>query len=129
LRKLCVTLKHFNLNRRKALEKTNPFGLENWRRRARWGYPSPGHYLWPLYALWVHTTSGVELRPKGIIGWGAGRALSLVALQLYQEYAQQLVVTDHDPGTVERARDNHEETWKNCTANERNRRRRTISSH
>lgn len=52
-----------------------------------------------------------KLCPKSIVELGAGCALvSLVALQLYEEHVQQLVVTDHDPGTLERARDNHEET-------------------
>jgi predicted nicotinamide N-methyase len=72
-----------------------------------------GHYLWPASPALCEYMIQVEskLRPKGIIELGAGCALvSLVALQLYQEYVRQLVVTDHDPGTLERARDNHEET-------------------
>lgn len=46
-----------------------------------------------------------------VLELGAGSALlSLVALELMHDSLQCLVVTDHDPGTLERARDNYETT-------------------
>jgi len=42
---------------------------------------------------------------------GAGCALlSLTALQLWHDSLQCVVVTDHDPGALERAKDNRETT-------------------
>lgn len=80
------------------------------------GAVQSGQYLWPgaflLADYLVHhyhphhrhdVTSVVEL--------GAGCALaSLTALQLWSDTLHCLVVTDHDPGTLIRARDNLETT-------------------
>ena len=86
-----------------------------------------GHYLWPAapalakYLIQLvssptqqqHTSSVLSLlqNPRNVLELGAGSALlSLTALQLMHESLQCLVVTDHDPGTLERARDNYETT-------------------
>ena len=76
-----------------------------------------GHYLWPASpALCDFVISHFQQqqkyhRPKSILELGAGCGLvSLVALQLFASTCQCLVVTDHDPGTLQRARDNHETT-------------------
>ena len=81
-----------------------------------------GHYLWPGAELLVDFVTGklaaepepcyyARHQPSSIIELGAGCALaSIAALQIWQASLQCLVVTDHDPGVVERARDNHEST-------------------
>jgi predicted nicotinamide N-methyase len=78
------------------------------------GAVQSGHYLWPAaHSLceYLVQKNNVSERPTTILELGAGCALvSLVALQLYKDKLQCLVVTDHDPGTLERARDNHETT-------------------
>jgi predicted nicotinamide N-methyase len=78
------------------------------------GAVQSGHYLWPAaHSLceYLVQNNGNERPTTTILELGAGCALvSLVALQLYKDKLQCLVVTDHDPGTLERARDNHETT-------------------
>jgi len=90
-----------------------------------------GHYLWPAapalaeYLMQVApllqtqpaslSSSSLQLpgfsNPRNVLELGAGSALvSLTSLQLFQESLQCLVITDHDPGTLERARDNYETT-------------------
>jgi predicted nicotinamide N-methyase len=107
------TLKHFTYERTKGPGKNKPIRIALKVVDDEPGGVQSGHYLWPASPALCEYMIQVEskLRPKGIIELGAGCALvSLVALQLYQEHVQQLVITDHDPGTLERARDNHEET-------------------
>ena len=71
-----------------------------------------GHYLWPaapaLAQHLLNETSG----PTSIVELGAGCALaSLAALQLFAEGSLKCIVaTDHDPGTLKRARDNRDST-------------------
>jgi len=49
--------------------------------------------------------------PRNCLELGAGCALlSLTALQLWHDSLQCVVVTDHDPGALERAKDNRETT-------------------
>lgn len=80
-----------------------------------------GHYLWPgapalaEYLVQQHQTTTLAKsalqQPRNVLELGAGSALlSLTALQLMRESLQCLVVSDHDPGTLERARDNYETT-------------------
>jgi predicted nicotinamide N-methyase len=77
-----------------------------------------GHYLWPAAKLLVdyivdqyNTMVQDKELPSSIVELGAGCALaSLSALQLYQNSLQCVIVTDHDPGTLERARGNYEST-------------------
>jgi predicted nicotinamide N-methyase len=109
------TLKHFEYERTKGRPpgKNKPIRIALKVVDDEPGGVQSGHYLWPASPALCEYMIQVEskLRPKRIVELGAGCALvSLVALQLYQEHVQQLVVTDHDPGTLERARDNHEET-------------------
>jgi hypothetical protein len=50
-------------------------------------------------------------RPQNVVELGAGCALSSwFALQLYHTTLQRLVVTDHDPSVLRRAKDNYETT-------------------
>jgi Lysine methyltransferase len=96
------------------------------------GAVQSGHYLWPAaklladYLVQQHfspssscgncntSSSSSPFRnppPCSILELGAGCALiSLTALQLWQDSLQCVVVTDHDPGTLERARNNYEST-------------------
>jgi len=73
-----------------------------------------GHYLWPAAKVLAdhivqHQHSAIQ--PSSVVELGAGCALlSCVALQLWQPTLECIVVTDHDPGTLERARDNYEST-------------------
>ena len=72
-----------------------------------------GHYLWPAApALCDYlTTHASKDTPSSLIELGAGCGLvSLSALQLFHDSLQCIVVTDSDPTTLERARDNHETT-------------------
>lgn len=75
-----------------------------------------GHYLWPaapMMAQFLVDLSHVSQweKPKNIMELGAGCALvSLTALQIMHESLHCIVITDHDPGTLERARDNYETT-------------------
>jgi predicted nicotinamide N-methyase len=72
-----------------------------------------GHYLWPAAELLAKylLTKETAWQPASVVELGAGCALaSLAALQIWQGSLQCLVVTDHDPGTLERACDNHEQT-------------------
>mmetsp|Transcript_17481 Transcript_17481/g.35186 ORF Transcript_17481/g.35186 Transcript_17481/m.35186 type:complete len:385 (-) Transcript_17481:90-1244(-) len=73
-----------------------------------------GHYLWPAakkladYIVQHHHST---IQPASVVELGAGCALlSCVALQLWQPSLECIVVTDRDPGTLERARDNYEST-------------------
>lgn len=83
------------------------------------GAVQSGHYLWPAATLLadalVQSSSSLLLReqtpPRTLVELGAGCALlSCLALQLWQPSLECLIVTDHDPGTLERARDNYEST-------------------
>jgi hypothetical protein len=96
-----------------------------------------GHYLWPgakLLASYLVANAGARGKdtagadteagttesteqqrlpppPTSIVELGSGCALaSLTALQIWQESLRLVVVTDHDPGTLVRARDNLEST-------------------
>lgn len=79
-----------------------------------------GHYLWPasssLAEYIMDNFNGMSSlssfrEPHNVLELGAGSALvSLVALQVFSESLQCISVTDHDPGTLERARDNYETT-------------------
>ncbi|GKY98990.1 hypothetical protein MPSEU_000854700 [Mayamaea pseudoterrestris] len=89
-----------------------------------------GHYLWPAAALLIDFVTGQQLpknmaphqndeqppyhatlAPISVLELGAGCALaSIAALQIWQASLQCVLVTDHDPGVVERARDNYETT-------------------
>jgi predicted nicotinamide N-methyase len=78
------------------------------------GAVQSGHYLWPAAQLLAEYM--VSLPPPAVpvisvLELGAGCALAaLTALQCWQPTLQCVVVTDHDPGTLQRARDNHEST-------------------
>jgi Lysine methyltransferase len=96
------------------------------------GAVQSGHYLWPAaklladYLVQQHSSSWGSRSsnsssssslfhhysaPCSILELGAGCALvSLTALQLWQDSLQCVVVSDHDPGTLERARNNYEST-------------------
>jgi Lysine methyltransferase len=85
------------------------------------GAVQSGHYLWPAAALLCDylvaeyessDTAAVPLNaPVSIVELGAGCALvSLTVLQLWQDSLQCVCITDHDPGTLIRARDNLETT-------------------
>ena len=80
------------------------------------GAVQSGHYIWPGAQLMVrYLIQEQEQRqrpqPTSILELGAGCALaSLAALQLYQTSLSCIVVTDHDPGTLVRARNNYEST-------------------
>jgi predicted nicotinamide N-methyase len=76
-----------------------------------------GHYLWPAApALAEYLMEGsIQNRTlksaRNVLELGAGTALlSLFSLQLMHDSLQCLVITDHDPGTLERARDSYETT-------------------
>lgn len=73
-----------------------------------------GHYLWPAAKLLADYIVADTLELKNvtsILELGAGCALaSLTALQALQTSLQAVVISDHDPGTLERARDNYEST-------------------
>jgi len=69
-----------------------------------------GHYLWPAAPALAEHLIGRHEKPMAIIELGAGCGLlSLTALQVFTGL-ECLVMTDHDPGTLERAKDNHETT-------------------
>jgi predicted nicotinamide N-methyase len=82
------------------------------------GAVQSGHYLWPAARLLADhlvqassSSSQEQQQPRTLVELGAGCALlSCLALQLWQPSLECLVVTDHDPGTLERARDNYEST-------------------
>jgi predicted nicotinamide N-methyase len=103
------------------------------------GAVQSGHYLWPAAAMLSEyliknysynrrnataisrtacdQSPSILMRHKNtpvirtVVELGAGCALtSLAALQLWQDTIQCLCVTDHDPGTLVRARDNLETT-------------------
>lgn len=94
-----------------------------------------GHYLWPAAPalaqhLVQHYSTAAQQRKhqqdnsnddnqdnfsilpvQTVLELGAGCALaSLVALQVFVESLQCVVITDHDPGTLKRARDNYDLT-------------------
>lgn len=77
------------------------------------GAVQSGHYLWPAAKMLADHLVEKELANKveSVVELGAGCALaSLTALQAWQPNLQCVVVTDHDPGVLERARSNHEST-------------------
>ena len=101
------------------------------------GAVQSGHYLWPAarllsdYLIQQYRTNDVNEAGENtvdrlqlhnnnnnnnnnittVMELGAGCAMvSLVALQLYKETLQCLCITDHDPSTLVRARDNYETT-------------------
>jgi len=79
------------------------------------GAVQSGHYLWPaatmLAEYLVKTPISTTRTTSSIVELGAGCALaSLTALQVFASNVQCIIVTDHDPGTLVRARDNLETT-------------------
>lgn len=76
------------------------------------GAVQSGHYLWPAAPAMVQfLLNETSSKPLSIIELGAGCALaSLAALQLFLNTLKCIVVTDHDPGTLKRARDNRAST-------------------
>lgn len=86
------------------------------------GAVQSGHYLWPgaqsMADFLLSEKEQIEQHERkqkqnvvGVIELGAGCALlSLFLLQLYCTSIQCILVTDHDPGTLVRATDNHETT-------------------
>jgi predicted nicotinamide N-methyase len=72
-----------------------------------------GLYLWPaasyLAEYLVRHYDGLAIQSVVELGAGCG-LVSLTALQLWQDSLQCIVVTDHDPNTLGRARDNLEST-------------------
>lgn len=77
------------------------------------GAVQSGHYLWPAAKLLteylIHQYPASP--PTSMLELGAGTALaSLAALQLWHNRLQTVLVTDHDPGCLERARGNYEST-------------------
>lgn len=72
-----------------------------------------GLYLWPaasfLAEYLIRHYDGLAIQSVVELGAGCG-LVSLTALQLWQDSLQCLVVTDHDPNTLGRARDNLETT-------------------
>lgn len=83
------------------------------------GAVQSGHYLWPAApALAGHLVERHEA-PQRLIELGAGCALlSLTALQVFNTL-ECVVTTDHDPGTLERAKDNLEITCEEVFSNHR----------
>lgn len=73
-----------------------------------------GHYLWPgseLLAEFIVEHGERYKTVKSILELGAGCGLvSLTSLQIWRPTLQCVIVTDHDSGTLERARDNYEMT-------------------
>lgn len=73
------------------------------------GAIASGHYLWPsslkLCDYLINNTLGVEIRSVLELGAGSG-ILSIVAAQTH--CPKIVVVTDHDPTALERAKDNWE---------------------
>jgi predicted nicotinamide N-methyase len=81
------------------------------------GAVQSGHYLWPAaymladYLVNHYHSQNTNRVVLSVVELGAGCALaSLTALQLWHDTLQCVVVTDHDPGTLVRARDNLETT-------------------
>jgi predicted nicotinamide N-methyase len=88
------------------------------------GAVQSGHYLWPAarsladYLVakeqdWAirKQSADEEFSVTSVLELGAGCALaSLTAQQVGRKGIQCIIVTDHDPGTLGRARDNHETT-------------------
>lgn len=77
------------------------------------GAVQSGHYLWPgAPALAQHLLDHCHtLQPRAVLELGAGCALgSIVALQVFDPSVKYLVATDHDPGTLQRAENNHDAT-------------------
>lgn len=77
------------------------------------GAVQSGHYLWPASKILANhlVKNPTYPEPTNVVELGAGCALlSCMALQLWQPSLECVVVTDHDPGTLERARDNYEST-------------------
>jgi len=83
------------------------------------GAVQSGHYLWPaakrladhLVEHEVNDASSCTGTVESVLELGCGCALaSLTALQVWQPDIQCIMVTDHDPTVLERARDNLEST-------------------
>ena len=76
------------------------------------GAVQSGHYLWDgAPALTEYLMEGGVQSATQLLELGCGSSLvSLAALQLMHKTLQCVVVTDHDPGTLERSRDNYETT-------------------
>lgn len=77
------------------------------------GAVQSGHYLWPaapaLAQYMLHEMND-SINPKSVVELGAGCALaSIAALQIF-ESVETIVTTDHDPGTLVRAENNHDLT-------------------
>jgi predicted nicotinamide N-methyase len=74
------------------------------------GAVQSGHYLWPGAPALAQYLLQVSLQPTAVLELGAGCALaSIAALQVFDSI-QYLVATDHDPGTLEKAENNHDAT-------------------
>lgn len=77
-----------------------------------------GHYLWPAAPALVQYLLEEDDSAVSVVELGAGCALvSLAALQLFADSLKCIVVTDHDPGTLKRARENYESTLKEVKDN------------
>jgi predicted nicotinamide N-methyase len=75
------------------------------------GAVQSGHYLWPAAPALARHLMDEKSSLSSIVELGAGCALaSLVALQLFSNSLSCVIVTDHDPGTLQRARDNRTST-------------------
>mmetsp|Transcript_6704 Transcript_6704/g.18780 ORF Transcript_6704/g.18780 Transcript_6704/m.18780 type:complete len:333 (+) Transcript_6704:219-1217(+) len=85
------------------------------------GATQSGNYLWPAaetlarYLVQNYSSNNNyknnNQQPAVVVELGAGNALvSIAAWQLWATSLQCLIVTDHDPSTLERARNNHETT-------------------
>jgi predicted nicotinamide N-methyase len=71
------------------------------------GAVQSGHYLWPAAPALVKYLVSEKSSLSSIVKLGAGCALaSLVALQLFSNTLSCVIVTDHDPGALQRAREN-----------------------
>ena len=93
------------------------------------GAVQSGHYLWPAatmlseYLINHQHHQVVNDHPQRfyntVIELGAGCAMvSFVALQLWKETLQCICITDHDPSTLVRARDNYETTMQQLFNND-----------
>jgi predicted nicotinamide N-methyase len=75
------------------------------------GAVQSGYYLWPAAPALVKHLLNEKSSVSSIVELGAGCALaSIVALQLFSNTLECVIVTDHDPGTLQRARDNRTST-------------------
>lgn len=83
------------------------------------GATQSGHYLWPastILAQFLVNNYPSEFEPITVVELGAGNGLpSCIARQLWAAKLQCLVVTDHDPSTLQRARNNYNMTLESLT--------------